>query len=184
MDPNADWSLNFARMMGFDNPLFTELLRLYLTIHCDHEACSLSPFWAFGFVMSVNNFLLWFQGGNVSAHTCHLVGSALSDPYLSFSAAMCGLAGPLHGLACQEVLMWIMDLVKSKGKSPSDDQVIKFAKETMDSGKVSKIFPCSKSYSLDCSVYVGFFLLGCSRIRPCGSAEDWSSIHVPTRVRS
>lgn len=62
---------------GFTDPNFVELLRLYLTIHTDHE------------------------GGNVSAHTCHLVGSALSDPYLSFAASMNGLAGPLHGLANQ-----------------------------------------------------------------------------------
>ena len=41
------------------------------------------------------------EGGNVSAHTCHLVGSALSDPYLSYGAGMNGLAGPLHGLANQ-----------------------------------------------------------------------------------
>ena len=33
------------------------------------------------------------QGGNVSAHTSHVVASALSDPYLSFAAGMCGLAG-------------------------------------------------------------------------------------------
>lgn len=66
-------------MLGYDDPLFAELMRLYLVIHSDHE------------------------GGNVSAHTSHLVGSALSDPYLSFSAAMAGLAGPLHGLANQEV---------------------------------------------------------------------------------
>ena len=45
------------------------------------------------------------EGGNVSAHTCHLVGSALSDPYLSFGAGMCGLAGPLHGLANQVYLI-------------------------------------------------------------------------------
>jgi len=44
------------------------------------------------------------EGGNVSAHATHLVGSALSDPYLSFCAGMCGLAGPLHGLANQEVI--------------------------------------------------------------------------------
>jgi hypothetical protein len=43
------------------------------------------------------------EGGNVSAHTVHLVGSALSDPYLSLAAGMNGLAGPLHGLANQEV---------------------------------------------------------------------------------
>lgn len=39
------------------------------------------------------------EGGNVSAHSCHLVGSTLADPYLSFAAGMNGLAGPLHGLA-------------------------------------------------------------------------------------
>jgi citrate synthase len=77
IDMNKDWSANFTNMLGYDNPQFTELMRLYLTIHSDHE------------------------GGNVSAHTCHLVGSALSDPYLSFAAAMNGLAGPLHGLANQ-----------------------------------------------------------------------------------
>ena len=47
------------------------------------------------------------EGGNVSAHATHLVGSALSDPYLSFAAGMCGLAGPLHGLANQEVLVFL-----------------------------------------------------------------------------
>ena len=50
------------------------------------------------------------QGGNVSAHATHLVGSALSDPYYSFSAGLNGLAGPLHGLANQEVLGWLMDV--------------------------------------------------------------------------
>ncbi|VDL94381.1 unnamed protein product [Schistocephalus solidus] len=112
LDPKADWSLNFARMLGYNDPLFYELLRLYMVIHSDHE------------------------GGNVSAHTCHLVGSALSDPYLSFSAAMCGLAGPLHGLANQEVLTWIMDLIAAKGKSPTDDQIVEFVKETLSRGKV------------------------------------------------
>lgn len=83
VDDNADWSLNFCNMLGYDDPNFIELMRLYLVIHSDHE------------------------GGNVSAHTSHLVGSALSDPYLCISAAMNGLAGPLHGLANQEVLVWL-----------------------------------------------------------------------------
>ncbi|GFS18517.1 citrate synthase [Elysia marginata] len=77
IDKKKDWSWNYTSMLGFDNPQFVELMRLYLTIHTDHE------------------------GGNVSAHATHLVGSALSDPYLSFSAGMNGLAGPLHGLANQ-----------------------------------------------------------------------------------
>lgn len=74
-------------MLGFDDPKFIELMRLYLTIHSDHE------------------------GGNVSAHTTHLVGSALSDPYLSFAAGLNGLAGPLHGLANQEVSRFYIDLL-------------------------------------------------------------------------
>ncbi|KAK3036593.1 hypothetical protein RJ639_031210 [Escallonia herrerae] len=79
MDDSLDYGGNFAHMLGFDSPEMQELMRLYVTIHSDHE------------------------GGNVSAHTGHLVGSALSDPYLSFAAALNGLAGPLHGLANQVV---------------------------------------------------------------------------------
>lgn len=73
-------------MMGYPDYDIKECLRGYLTIHSDHE------------------------GGNVSAHTCHLVGSALADPYLSYAAAVNGLAGPLHGLANQEVLRWLTTL--------------------------------------------------------------------------
>lgn len=81
IDSKLDWSLNFTNMLDYTDAQFTERMRLYLTIHSDHE------------------------GGNVSAHTSHLVGSALSDPHLSFAAAMNGLAGPLHGLVNQEVLV-------------------------------------------------------------------------------
>ena len=48
----------------------------------------------------------------MSAHTSHVVGSALSDPYLSFAAGLNGLAGPLHGLANQEVLGWLFSVQK------------------------------------------------------------------------
>lgn len=76
VDLNQDWSYNFAAMLGKggeENEDFQDLLRLYLSLHSDHE------------------------GGNVSAHATHLVGSALSDPFLSYSAGLQGLAGPLHG---------------------------------------------------------------------------------------
>lgn len=112
IDENKDWSANFATMLGFDNPQFTELMRLYLTIHSDHE------------------------GGNVSAHTTHLVGSALSDPYLSFAAGMNGLAGPLHGLANQEVLVWVTQLMKEVGAEVTNDQLAEFIKSTLASGRV------------------------------------------------
>ncbi|CAG8609807.1 9215_t:CDS:2 [Acaulospora colombiana] len=113
IEPNKDYSYNLAKVLGFeDNKDFVELLRLYLTIHSDHE------------------------GGNVSAHTTRLVSSALSDPYLSFSAALNGLAGPLHGLANQEVVRWIFNLRDSVGESPSDEVVREYVWNTLKSGKV------------------------------------------------
>jgi citrate synthase len=111
-DPKLDWGANLAHMIGIDKPDFQDLMRLYLVIHSDHE------------------------GGNVSAHTCHLVGSALSDAYYSLSAAMDGLAGPLHGLANQEVLRWIMDVMKDLGGVPTKDQLHKYLWDTLKSGKV------------------------------------------------
>ena len=115
IQPNGllDWSGNFAHMMGFEDEGFHELMRLYMTIHADHE------------------------GGNVSAHTTHLVGSALSDPYLSFAAGMNGLAGPLHGLANQEVIKWIYELREEIGADiPSKEQIEEYVKKTLSEGKV------------------------------------------------
>ena len=115
IQPNGllDWAGNFAHMMGYENEDFKELMRLYMTIHADHE------------------------GGNVSAHTTHLVGSALSDPYLSFAAGMNGLAGPLHGLANQEVIKWIFDMREDLGvETPSKIQIEEYVKKTLTEGKV------------------------------------------------
>ena len=112
-DGLMDWSGNFAHMMGYDNDEFKELMRLYMTIHADHE------------------------GGNVSAHATHLVGSALSDPYLAFAAGMNGLAGPLHGLANQEVIKWIYEMQeKLHTDLPATEQIEQYVKETLAAGKV------------------------------------------------
>jgi citrate synthase len=112
-DPKLDWAANFAHMLGYEAFDMKRLMRLYLTIHVDHE------------------------GGNVSAHTTHLVGSALSDPYLSFAAGMNGLAGPLHGLANQEVLGWIMDMKEELGGGlPTEEQIADYIRKTLAEGKV------------------------------------------------
>ena len=112
-DGLLDWAGNFAHMMGFEDETFRELMRLYMTIHADHE------------------------GGNVSAHTTHLVGSALSDPYLSFAAGMNGLAGPLHGLANQEVIKWILEMREELGvELPSKEQIDAYVRKTLNEGKV------------------------------------------------
>ena len=113
IDPEKDWSQNFTSMIGYEDPMFTELMRLYLTIHSDHE------------------------GGNVSAHATHLVGSALSDPYLSFAAGMCGLAGPLHGLANQEVLVFLSKVVKDIGLDASDEKIKEYVWSLLKSGQVN-----------------------------------------------
>ncbi|MES2429376.1 MAG: citrate (Si)-synthase, eukaryotic [Bacteroidota bacterium] len=115
IEPNGllDWAGNFSHMMGYENEDFKELMRLYMVIHADHE------------------------GGNVSAHTTHLVGSALSDPYLSFAAGMNGLAGPLHGLANQEVIKWIFGMIEELGtEAPSKTQIEEYVKKTLSEGKV------------------------------------------------
>ena len=113
--PNGllDWAGNLAHMMGYNDESFKELMRLYMTIHADHE------------------------GGNVSAHTTHLVGSALSDPYLSYAAGMNGLAGPLHGLANQEVIKWIFEMQESLGTdAPTSEQIANYVQATLSAGKV------------------------------------------------
>jgi citrate synthase len=115
IQPNGllDWAGNLAHMLGYEDDSFKELMRLYMTIHADHE------------------------GGNVSAHTTHLVGSALSDPYLSLAAGMNGLAGPLHGLANQEVVKWIMEMQKElKTEVPTKAQIEAYVRKTLGEGKV------------------------------------------------
>ena len=112
-DGLLDWSGNLAHMMGFKDESFHELMRLYMTIHADHE------------------------GGNVSAHTTHLVGSALSDAYQSLAAGMNGLAGPLHGLANQEVIKWIFELREQLGSDvPTKEEIGNYVQETLKAGKV------------------------------------------------
>jgi len=111
-DRSLDWAGNFSHQLGYDEHEIKECIRGYLTIHSDHE------------------------GGNVSAHTTHLVGSALADGYLSYAAGINGLAGPLHGLANQEVLRWLLDLQKELGDNIDEAKVAEFTKKTLKAGKV------------------------------------------------
>lgn len=113
-DPEMDWAGNLAHMLGVSNSEdFKNLMRLYMTIHADHE------------------------GGNASAHTMHLIGSTLSDPYLSFAGAMNSLAGPLHGLANQEVIHWIFQMLnKLETRTPTKEQIAGYVEATLAAGKV------------------------------------------------
>jgi len=111
-DPTLDFGANFAHMMGIKKP-YDDVSRMYFIVHADHES------------------------GNVSAHTGHLVASSLSDVYYSTSAMLNGLAGPLHGLANQEVLRWLQELrEKMGGNLPTEDEMKQFVWETLNSGQV------------------------------------------------
>lgn len=112
-DLSLDWAGNFTHMLGFSDDEFKSLMRLYLTIHADHE------------------------GGNASAHTVHLVGSTLSSAYMSFAGGMNSLAGPLHGLANQEVIKFIFEMLEELGTDdPSKEQIAGYVQKTLDNGKV------------------------------------------------
>ncbi len=111
--PNTqlDWSANFAHMIGKGEDIeYQELCRLFFIIHSDHE------------------------GANVSAHASNLVASALSDIYRASSAGLNGLAGPLHGLANQECLRWLLETKNHFGGIPDRDQLEKYLRELISQG--------------------------------------------------
>lgn len=113
-DPELDWGGNYAHLLGIPDPTgeFANLIRLYLTLHCDHEA------------------------GNVSANTCHTVASSLADPYYAVSAGLSGLAGPLHGLASQECIRFVLDIHDEFGGVPTEDKLRKYVWSYLESGRV------------------------------------------------
>lgn len=111
-NPDLDWGANFAHMIGIDKP-YDDVARMYFILHSDHES------------------------GNVSAHTGHLIASALSDVYYAISGMVNGLAGPLHGLANQEVLKWIQEVYeKMGGKIPTEEEMKQFVWNTLKEGQV------------------------------------------------
>jgi citrate synthase len=113
-NPTLDWAGDYAHMLGIPDPTgeFAQLMRLYMVLHCDHES------------------------GNVSAMTTATVNSALSDLYYSLSAGLNGLAGPLHGLANQECLAWVLDTNEKFGGAPTSEQLKKYAEDTLAAGRV------------------------------------------------
>lgn len=108
-----DWSANFAYMINKDwDQQYVELCRLFFAIHADQGT------------------------GNVSAHTAWLVNSALSDVFYSCSAAMNGLAGPLHGRANQDCLEWLLDVLREHGSCPTESELEEYIWKTLNRGKV------------------------------------------------
>jgi citrate synthase len=113
-EPKLDWAANYVHMLGLaeESEGAYQMMRLYLNLHCDHEA------------------------GNVSANTCHTVGSALSDAYYAVSAGLSGLAGPLHGLANQECLGFVLDIMWRFDGMPTEEQLSDMCWELLNKGQV------------------------------------------------
>ncbi|MFN4219916.1 MAG: citrate (Si)-synthase, partial [bacterium] len=114
---NLDYGANFANMLNINDDFvldkdFADLIRLYLILHSDHE------------------------GGNVSAHTCFNISSALSDIYYSVAGGMCGLAGPLHGNASSESLRFILDIIKFFNGVPDKDKLVEYVNNYLAAGRV------------------------------------------------
>lgn len=111
-----DWGGYYAEALGIDEneaeSEFANMVRLHLVLHSDHE------------------------GGNVSANTCNTVASALSDPYLAVSAGLNGLTGPLHGVANQEALRFVLDIRDHFEGAPTDEQLTKYIWDTLNAGHV------------------------------------------------
>ncbi|MBT1076113.1 citrate (Si)-synthase [Geobacter grbiciae] len=113
IDPALDMGANFAHMIG-QGDAYRDVARMYFILHSDHES------------------------GNVSAHTTHLVHSALSDPYYAYAAGLNGLAGPLHGRANQEVLDWTIKFQEKycKDQEPTKELITRALWDTLNSGQV------------------------------------------------
>jgi len=112
-DQGLDWGANFAHMLGAnDSDDFKKLMRLYLMLHSDHE------------------------GGNVSAFSSLTVASSLSSPFLAVGAGFNGLAGPLHGLANQECLKFVLEIRDHFNGKPSDKELKEFCWNRLNNGRV------------------------------------------------
>ncbi|MCU0371907.1 MAG: citrate (Si)-synthase [Ignavibacteria bacterium] len=113
-DNKLDWAENYARLLGVEDPdgSFADLMRLYMVLHADHE------------------------GGNVSALVTQTINSALSDIYFSVSGGLNGLAGPLHGLANQDCLNFILKLRDDIGHTPSDGEVKEYCQNLLNNKRV------------------------------------------------
>jgi len=108
-----DWAAKYAVLLGLpQTDECYDMMRLYLTLHSDHE------------------------NGNASAFTSHVVGSTLADPFYAVTGGWNSLAGPLHGRANQECLGFVLELKQKYGDQPSADHLREACWELLNSGQV------------------------------------------------
>jgi citrate synthase len=113
--PELGWVENFVHMLGVpggSSSELTRLLRVFMILHFDHG------------------------GGNLSTFVGKAIASGHEDMYGSLAGAMAGLAGPLHGMANQEVLRFVKE-VAAEIKDPTDlSEVSEYVEKRLASGGV------------------------------------------------
>lgn len=100
--PELGYVENFTQMLNIPNMNFEKLnsaLKLFNILHYDHG------------------------GGNLSTFVGKAVASGLEDLYGSIVAAMCALAGPRHGKANQDCLIFVQGLVDELGENAKEEEV-------------------------------------------------------------
>lgn len=100
--PELGYIENFIHMLNIPHrhkEEMTDVFKLFNILHYDHG------------------------GGNLSAFVGKAVASGLEDMYGSMSAAMCGLAGPRHGRANQDCLVFVNSILKDLGEDATEQQV-------------------------------------------------------------
>ncbi|MBA3721166.1 MAG: citrate (Si)-synthase [Parachlamydiaceae bacterium] len=102
--PELGYMENFTQMLNIPNAnmeQLTRIFKLFNILHYDHG------------------------GGNLSAFVGKAVASGLEDMHGSMSSAMCALAGPRHGKANQDCLIFVEELLKELGVDTTEVQVEK-----------------------------------------------------------
>lgn len=112
--PTLDLASNFAYMLGSpdNNEMFVNFIKRFMIVHSDHE------------------------GGYVGVHSSRLVNSALSDLYYSISSGINGLAGPIHGLANQQMVKYALQILKKFNGIPGNNDLKEFIWNDVRNGKI------------------------------------------------
>lgn len=101
-DSTIGYIENFTQMLNVPNANQQELIRafkLFNILHYDHG------------------------GGNLSAFVGKAVASGLEDMYGSIAGALCALAGPKHGKANQDCLVFVEDLIRDLGENATNESI-------------------------------------------------------------
>jgi citrate synthase len=100
--PELGYMENFANMLNvphINKEEFTHILKLFNVLHYDHG------------------------GGNLSCFVGKAIASGLEDMYGSLSGAMMALAGPRHGKANQDCLIFVKDLIRELGENVNEEKM-------------------------------------------------------------